>query len=91
MSKVGYEKRNRIGYTTLNRPEALNALDDELNDAMWEVWADFNADDSVDVAIVTGAGKAFCSGADLKTFTSASFARGMSYRYDPASWRSGRR
>ena len=68
MSKVVYEKRNRIGYITLNRPEALNALDDELNDALWEVWADFNADESVDVAIVTGAGKAFCSGADLKSF-----------------------
>jgi len=68
MGKVVYEKRDRIGYVTLNRPEALNALDDELNDALWSAWADFNADDSVDVAIVTGAGKAFCSGADLKSF-----------------------
>ena len=68
MSKVLFEKRNRIGYVTLNRPEALNALDDELNDALWDVWADFSSDGSVDVAIVTGAGKAFCSGADLKSF-----------------------
>jgi enoyl-CoA hydratase len=68
MGKVIYEKRDRIGYVTLNRPEALNALDDELNDALWEVWDDFRADDTVDVAIVTGAGKAFCSGADLKSF-----------------------
>jgi len=30
MAKVLYEKRNRIGYVTLNRPNALNALDDEL-------------------------------------------------------------
>lgn len=37
MSKVLYEKRSRIGYVTLNRPEALNALDDELNDALWDV------------------------------------------------------
>jgi len=35
MPKVIYEKRDRIGYVTLNRPEALNALDDELNDALW--------------------------------------------------------
>ena len=68
MANVLYEKRNRIGYITLNRPEALNALDDGLNDELWDVWRDFNDDPAVDVAILTGAGKAFCSGADLKTF-----------------------
>lgn len=68
MSKVLYEKRNRIGFITLNRPEALNALDDELNSELWAVWDDFARDDSLDVGILTGAGKAFCSGADLKTF-----------------------
>lgn len=68
MTKVVYEKRNRIAYITLNRPEALNALDDAINDELWEVWNDFGKDGSVDVAILTGTGKAFCSGADLKTF-----------------------
>lgn len=68
MSKINYEKRDRIAYITLNRPEALNAVDDELDDALWNVWADFNADETLDIAIVTGAGKAFCSGADLKTW-----------------------
>ncbi len=68
MDNVLYEKRDRIGYVTLNRPETLNALDDDLNSELWEIWADFSNDDSLDVAILTGAGKAFCSGADLKTF-----------------------
>ncbi len=68
MSKAIYEKRNRIAYITLNRPEALNALDDELNNELWAVWDGFARDESVDVGIVTGAGKAFCAGADLKTF-----------------------
>ncbi len=68
MSKVLYEKRDKIGYITLNRPEALNALDDELNAELWAVWTDFAKDESVDVGILTGAGKAFCAGADLKTF-----------------------
>ena len=68
MSSVLFEKRNRIGYVTLNRPDALNALNDELNDELWNVWAEFNADDGLDVAILTGTGKAFCSGADLKSF-----------------------
>ena len=68
MKKVIFEKRHRIGYITLNRPEALNALDDELNNALWDVWKEFNEDDELDIAIVTGTGKSFCSGADLKSF-----------------------
>ena len=68
MEKVIYEKRDKIGYVTLNRPDALNALDDEINKELWSVWDDFAKDDSLNVAILSGAGKAFCSGADLKTF-----------------------
>jgi enoyl-CoA hydratase len=68
MAKAIYEKKNRVAYVTLNRPESLNALDDNLNAELWEVWRDFNDDPAVDVAILTGAGKAFCAGADLKTF-----------------------
>ncbi len=68
MANVMVEKKNRVAYVTLNRPEALNALDDELNRELWEVWRDFNQDATVDVAILTGSGRAFCAGADLKTF-----------------------
>ena len=68
MDKVLYEKRDRIAYITLNRPDKLNAIDDELDDAMWQSWNNFNADDDVDIAIVTGKGRAFCAGADLKTW-----------------------
>jgi enoyl-CoA hydratase/carnithine racemase len=66
--KVLYEKRDRIAYVTLNRPEAKNAIDTETHELLWATWEDFAADDSVDVAILTGAGDAFCAGADLKTF-----------------------
>ncbi len=68
MEYVIYEKKNRIAYITLNRAEALNALDDSLNDELWTVWSDFSSDDTIDVAILTGTGKSFCAGADLKTF-----------------------
>lgn len=68
MPKVLYEKRDRIAYVTLNRPEAKNAIDVETHDLLWSTWEDFAADDAVDVAILTGAGDAFCAGADLKTF-----------------------
>jgi enoyl-CoA hydratase/carnithine racemase len=68
MSKVLYEKRDRIAYVTLNRPEAKNALDPETHELLWRTWEDFRDDDAVDVAILTGAGDAFCAGADLKTY-----------------------
>jgi len=68
MKKAIYEKKNRIAYVTLNRPDSLNALDDEINDELWEIWNDFSTEPSVDVAILTGTGKAFCAGADLRTF-----------------------
>ncbi len=70
MDKVIYEKRSRMAFITLNRPKALNSLDDDLNGELWEVWSDFNQDEAVDVAILTGSGRAFCAGADLKTFIS---------------------
>jgi len=66
--RVLYEKRERIAYVTLNRPEARNAIDPETHELLWRTWEDFRDDDSLDVAIVTGAGDAFCAGADLKTF-----------------------
>jgi enoyl-CoA hydratase/carnithine racemase len=68
MSKVLYEKRDRIAYVTLNRPEAKNAVDPEMHALLWQTWEDFRDDDGLDIAIVTGAGDAFCAGADLKTF-----------------------
>ncbi len=66
--EVLYDKRDRIAYVTLNRPEARNAVDPAMHRLLWETWEDFRDDDSVDVAIVTGAGEAFCAGADLKTY-----------------------
>src|SRR4051812_21450564 len=68
MPKVLYEKDGRIARVTLNRPEAKNAIDPETHELLWSIWEDFAADDSVDVAIFTGAGDAFCAGADLKTY-----------------------
>ncbi len=68
MGKAVCEKKDRIAYVTLNRADVLNALDDEMNEELWHIWRDFSDDPSVDVAILTGAGRAFCAGADLKTF-----------------------
>ena len=66
---VLYEKRDRIAYVTINRPEARNAVSPEVHRGMIAAWADFAEDESVDVAILTGAGDdAFCAGADLKEY-----------------------
>ena len=51
---------------TLNRPRALNALSAELRKALAEAFRALDADDSVRVVVLTGAGKAFCAGLDLR-------------------------
>ncbi len=62
-----YEKRGRIAYVTINRPEVMNALHPPANEELSEIWDDFQADNDLWVAIVTGVGeRAFCAGADLK-------------------------
>ena len=59
------EKTEHVAVLTLNRPQKLNALNGELRDAMHDVIADVTADDAVRAVIFTGAGRGFCSGADL--------------------------
>ena len=78
---VLYEKRDRIAYVTINRPEARNAISPEVHRAMIAAWADFAEDDSVDVAILTGAGDAFCAGADLKEYIPPIVAEGEHHRH----------
>ncbi len=56
---------------TMNRPEARNALSGEMMDIMREAWDRVNDDPEVRVAILTGAGGAFCAGADLKAMTTS--------------------
>jgi E-phenylitaconyl-CoA hydratase len=64
---VLYEVRDRIAYITLNRPEAMNALNSAVRQGLNEAWRRFRDDPDAWVAIVTGAGdRAFSAGADLK-------------------------
>ncbi len=67
MEFVQYEKKGRIAYVTINRPEVMNALHPPANQELSDAFDDFAADPETWVAIVTGAGeKAFCAGNDLK-------------------------
>jgi len=60
------EKQDQIATLTLNRPECMNALSTELRDALETAFEDLANDADIRVAILTGAGRAFCAGLDLK-------------------------
>jgi len=69
MAKLIYEIKDRIARITINRPEAMNAMDAEVYAELSKAWIDVRDNPDVWVAIVTGAGeKAFTAGADLKSF-----------------------
>ena len=65
MPVVLTETRGRVAVITLNRPEALNALNDELMDALGEALLRFDADDGVGAIVLMGGPKAFAAGADI--------------------------
>lgn len=60
------EKANSIALVTLNRPQALNALSMALREVLGETFEALQRDGQTRVAILTGAGRAFCAGVDLK-------------------------
>ena len=59
------ETRGRVGLVTLNRPKALNALNDALMNELGEALAKFDADDGIGAIVITGSDKAFAAGADI--------------------------
>ncbi len=65
MTKVLYERDGRIARITLNRPEVLNAIDDDLPRELAAAVERADADDTVHVIVLAGAGRAFCAGYDL--------------------------
>ena len=76
-----YEKAGNIGILTINRPEALNALNSALLDCLYEKVTEIAHDTELRCLIVTGAGKAFVAGADISEMKDLSrpeaFAFGM--------------
>ena len=68
------EQRDRVTLVTLNRPQALNALNCQLLAELLQVMADFDADPGQGCAIITGSAKAFAAGADIKEMQAQGFA-----------------
>lgn len=80
------EKTGECAVVTLNRPSAMNALSRELRSAIAETFDALEADPQVRVAILTGAGKAFCAGLDLKELgAGADTVQGTVTTRDPVS------
>src|SRR3954465_12311596 len=66
MAAVEVERNGRVGIIRLNRPEARNAVNNDLATGVEAALDDFEADDGIQAVIITGNGKTFCAGADLK-------------------------
>ena len=68
------EQKGAVTLITLNRPQALNALNSEVLADLTDTFAKFDADDSQRCAVLTGSEKAFAAGADIKEMSTQSFA-----------------
>lgn len=80
------EKNNSVFTITLNRPDVFNAFNDEQSYELQEALKVAKKDDEVRVVVLTGAGKAFCSGQDLKAISGVekrSFIDSLHKRYNP--------
>jgi enoyl-CoA hydratase/carnithine racemase len=70
---VRYEVEDGVGWLTIDRAEAANALSEAVRAGLWDGFRAFDADDTAAVLVLTGAGdKAFCAGGDLKEMASTS-------------------
>ena len=82
-----FQIENGVGTITLNRPEVYNALNEELSAELIDALKKANKDDSIRVVVLTGAGKAFCSGQDLgdvkKADGNRSLGESVLRRYNP--------
>ena len=77
---VLFAVENRVATITLNRPERKNAMNQQLKDELRECWRRVKADPEIWCAIITGAGTAFSSGADVESLAGDGFTR-------PDAWR----
>ena len=73
MPDLIYDKRDNYAIFTYNRPERLNALGGELINQLTEAIEDFSNDPKMRVGIVTGSGRAFCAGGDLREMAEGTF------------------
>lgn len=74
---------NGIATVTMNRPEKLNAVNDEMHEELRDIWLDLGNDYEADVIVLTGAGRAFCAGGDIGNMGAADQPFGGGRSKDP--------
>jgi enoyl-CoA hydratase len=80
------ETRGRVGLITLNRPKALNALNNALMDELGDALAKFDADDNIGCLVITGSDKAFAAGADIGAMKDWSYMDVYKSEYITRNW-----
>lgn len=80
------DTRGRVGLVTLNRPKALNALNDELMNELGEALLAFDADDGIGAIVLTGSDKAFAAGADIGAMKDWSYMDVFKSEYISRNW-----
>ena len=69
---IKVEKADKLATVTLNRPDSLNAVNPQLHHELERIWVDLAEDADINAILLTGAGKAFCAGGDVKGMASRS-------------------
>jgi enoyl-CoA hydratase/carnithine racemase len=67
---IKVEKEGKMATLTLNRPDSLNAVNPQLHRELEEIWVDVAQDTDINAILLTGAGRAFCAGGDVKGMAS---------------------
>lgn len=80
------ETKGRVGLITLNRPKALNALNDALVDEISQALDAFESDESIGAIVITGSDKAFAAGADIGAMASFSYMDAYKNDYITRNW-----
>ena len=82
MAKIELEQADGVAVVTLNRPDSLNALDDEMHAELPAVWSRIREDPAARAIVITGTGRGFCVGMDLKRVRERGFRAPTSDRVD---------
>jgi enoyl-CoA hydratase len=88
---IKVEKAERVATVTLNRPDRLNAVNPGLHHELMTIWNDLAEDREVNAIILTGAGRAFCAGGDVKGMASGTLASASGNKAERITAAEGRR